>query len=123
MRWRAQNPKFYKGYCTLQSKIPAAAQPFSTELRIKYAQIPWRFFMLRFEEAPKKPTNLSLNSEVLAMARELGMNVSRTVDALLAEEVKRQYWARWNEQNSEAIEQYNERIEREGLPLAQYRTF
>ena len=79
--------------------------------------------MLRFEEAPKKPTNLSLNSEVLAMARELGMNVSRTVDTLLAEEVKRQYWARWNEQNSAAIDQYNERIEREGLPLAQYRTF
>lgn len=79
--------------------------------------------MLRFEDAPKKPTNLSLNADVLAMARELGMNVSRTVDALLAEEVKRQYWARWDEQNREAIDQYNERIEQEGLPLAQYRTF
>ena len=79
--------------------------------------------MLRFDDAPKKPTNLSLNADVLAMARELGMNVSRTVDALLAEEVKRQYWARWNEQNREAIDQYNERIEQEGLPLAQYRTF
>lgn len=79
--------------------------------------------MLRFEDAPKKPTNLSLNADVLAMARELGMNVSRTVDALLAEEVKRQYWARWNEQNREAIDQYNERIEQEGLPLAQHRTF
>lgn len=79
--------------------------------------------MLHFEDAPKKPTNLSLNTQVLAMARELGMNVSRTVDALLAEEVKRQYWARWNEQNREAIAHYNERIEREGLPLAQYRTF
>jgi antitoxin CcdA len=79
--------------------------------------------MLRFEDAPKKPTNLSLNADVLAMARELGMNVSRTVDALLAEEVKRQYWTRWNEQNREAIDQYNERIEQEGLPLAQYRTF
>ena len=79
--------------------------------------------MLRFEDAPKKPTNLSLNADVLAMARELGMNVSRTVDALLAEEVKRQYWVRWNEQNRDAIDQYNQRIEQEGLPLAQYRTF
>lgn len=79
--------------------------------------------MLRFEDAPKKPTNLSLNADVLAMARELGMNVSRTVDALLAEEVKRQYWARWNEQNREAIDQYNERIAQEGLPLSQHRTF
>ena len=79
--------------------------------------------MLRFEDAVRKPTNLSLNAEVLAKARELGMNVSRTVDALLAEEVKRLYWERWNEQNREAIDQYNERIEQEGLPLAHYRTF
>ena len=31
--------------------------------------------MLRFEDATKKPVNLSLNAEVLAMARELDMNV------------------------------------------------
>jgi antitoxin CcdA len=79
--------------------------------------------MLKFSDAPKKPTNLSLNSKVLEMARELGMNVSQTVDALLAEEVKRRYWQRWNDENKEAIEAYNERIRREGLPLAKYRTF
>jgi antitoxin CcdA len=79
--------------------------------------------MLRFNNASKKPTNLSLNTKVLGMARELGMNVSATVDALLAEEVQRRYWARWNEQNAEAIAHYNARIAREGLPLARYRTF
>ena len=79
--------------------------------------------MLQFDGAPKKPTNLSLNSKVLEMARELGMNVSQTVDQLLAEEVRRRYWERWNEDNKEAIEQYNARIAREGLPLAKYRTF
>ena len=40
--------------------------------------------MLKFDDAPKKATNLSLNSKVLEMARELGMNVSQTVDDLLA---------------------------------------
>ncbi|MBC7393998.1 MAG: type II toxin-antitoxin system CcdA family antitoxin, partial [Variovorax sp.] len=30
--------------------------------------------MLHFDNAPKKATNLSLNSKVLEMARELGMN-------------------------------------------------
>jgi antitoxin CcdA len=45
--------------------------------------------MLRFEHAPKKATNLSLNSKVLEAAREMGMNLSQTVDALLADEVKR----------------------------------
>lgn len=79
--------------------------------------------MLHFDNAPKKATNLSLNTKVLDMARELGMNVSQTVDALLAEEVRRRYWEQWNERNKDAIEAYNERIAKEGLPLAKYRTF
>ena len=79
--------------------------------------------MFRSDDGAKRPINLSLNGKVVDMARELGINVSATVDALLAEEVKRQYWARWNEDNKEAIEHYNARIEREGLPLARYRTF
>lgn len=79
--------------------------------------------MLKFDNAPKKATNLSLNSKVLEAAREMGMNVSQTVDELLAAEVKRRYWERWNEDNREAIAEYNARIAREGLPLAKYRSF
>jgi antitoxin CcdA len=79
--------------------------------------------MPKFDDAPKKATNLTLNSKVLEMAKELGMNISQTVDALLAEEVTRRYWERWNEENKEAIEEYNARIAKEGLPLAKYRSF
>ena len=79
--------------------------------------------MPRFDNAPKKATNLSLNSKVLEAAREMGMNVSQTVDELLAAEVKRRYWERWNEDNKEAIAAYNARVAKEGLPLAKYRTF
>jgi antitoxin CcdA len=79
--------------------------------------------MLRFDNAPKKATNLSINSKVLEAARDLGMNVSQTVETLLAAEVKRVYWERWNEENKEAIAAYNSRIAKEGLPLAKYRTF
>lgn len=79
--------------------------------------------MIRFDNAPKKAANLSLNAQVLAMARELGMNVSKTVDALLAKEVQRQYWLQWDAQNKEAIASYNARIEQEGLTLAAYRSF
>ncbi len=71
----------------------------------------------------KRAVNLSLNASVLDTARELGMNLSATVDALLAEAVRKRYWERWNEENKEAIEHYNARVEREGLPLARYRTF
>lgn len=79
--------------------------------------------MLRSDASPKRATNLTLNAKVLDMARELGMNLSQTVDGLLAEEVRRRYWERWNEENKAAISAYNERIERDGLPLAKYRTF
>ena len=44
--------------------------------------------MLRFDDSPKRATNLSLTSKVLDTARELGMNISATVDALLATEVQ-----------------------------------
>ena len=79
--------------------------------------------MLNFNNATKKPTNLSLNSKVLEKARELGMNVSQTVDTLLAAEVRRCYWQKWNEENKDAVAEYNARIASEGLPLTKYRTF
>jgi antitoxin CcdA len=71
--------------------------------------------MFRFENALKEATNLSLNSSVLEAAREMGMNISQTVDELLAAEVKRRYWQKWNEENKQAIDHYNERIATEGL--------
>ncbi len=79
--------------------------------------------MLNFEHASKKPTNLSLNSKVLEAAREMGMNLSQTVDTLLADEVKKRYWEKWRDDNQAAFAEYNERIAKYGLPLAKYRTF
>ena len=79
--------------------------------------------MLRFDDAPKRPTNLSLNSRVLELARELGMNLSQTVDTLLEQEVRRQLRERWLERNKDGIEAYNARIEREGTFAQQWRTF
>lgn len=70
--------------------------------------------MLRFDDAPKRPTNLSLNAKVLDLAKELGINLSQTVDALLEEEVRRRLRQRWLERNRAAIEAYNARIEKEG---------
>ena len=71
----------------------------------------------------KRAVNLSLNAQVPDTARELGLNLSATVDRLLAEEVERRYWERWNETNREAMAHYNARIAQEGLPLARYRSF
>lgn len=79
--------------------------------------------MLKFENAPKKAINLSLNTSVLAAAREMGLNISQTVDTLLADEVKRRYWEKWRDDNLPAMAAYNERIAKYGLPLAKYRSW
>ena len=79
--------------------------------------------MAQRSNSPKREVQLQLNAKILDRAQEIGMDVSQTVDELLAEVVNKRYWERWNEDNKEAIQAYNERIEREGLPLARYRTF
>ena len=71
----------------------------------------------------KRPVNLSINSVTLDRAKELGMNLSQTVDAFLQKEVSRRYWEKWRGDNKKAFEAYNERIAKEGLPLAGYRSF
>jgi antitoxin CcdA len=79
--------------------------------------------MRSISQAPNRPVNLSLNSKVLEMAKEMGMNISQTVDALLTEAVLKQHWERWNENNKEAIAHYNARVAKEGLFSDRYRTF
>lgn len=79
--------------------------------------------MLDFSESAKRATNLTLNAEMLDLARELNINLSATVDRLLAEEIRRQYRERWLERNHDAIAEYNARIEREGSFADRYRNF
>ena len=79
--------------------------------------------MRSVRNAPKRAINLNLNSKVLDMAREMGLNISQTVDALLTEDVLRRYWENWQHDNAEAIKAYNERIAREGLFSDRYRSF
>lgn len=71
----------------------------------------------------KRAVNLTLSSEAVDMAKKLGINMSKTVDAWFTQEMKRQYWGQWREENREAFAAYNARIEQEGLPLAKYRTW
>lgn len=74
-------------------------------------------------QAPKRPVNLSITADTIDKAKALGMNLSKTVDALLGEEVKRRYWEKWREDNMEAFAAYNERVAKDGIWGAKYRTF
>lgn len=71
----------------------------------------------------RKAANLSLDSTLLAQARELDINLSRAAEDGIAKAVKAERERRWLEENAEAIRVYNEYIEKNGLPLEEYRTF
>lgn len=73
--------------------------------------------------APKKATNLSINSDLLRQAKELNINLSQQVEGYLSELVRKAKEQQWLAENADAIAAYNERVEQDGLPLAQYRTF
>ena len=65
--------------------------------------------------APKKATNLSINSDLLRQTKELNINLSQTVEDYLSELVREAKRKQWLAENAEAIAAYNERIERDGV--------
>ena len=64
--------------------------------------------------APKKATNLSVNSELLAIAKEMKINLSRTLEEKLSEIVRERKRKQWLEENREAIESYNRHCAEQG---------
>jgi antitoxin CcdA len=72
--------------------------------------------------AQKKPTNLSINSDLLAKARSLDLNLSATLENALAAEVRKAERARWIKKNQEAIRASNRLAEEKGLFANAYRT-
>jgi len=66
-------------------------------------------------DAPKKATNLSVNSDLLNKARGLKINLSATLEQALAIQVKRTAREAWLSENREAIEELNELTNKNGL--------
>lgn len=65
--------------------------------------------------APKRPVNVSINSDLATKAKALGVNLSEALEGRLAELVRQEEIRSWQEKNAEAIRQANERIEKYGL--------
>jgi len=65
--------------------------------------------------ALKRPTNLSINADLLDKARKLGVNLSQTLEDRLAEVVREAEGRDWLKRNQRAIDAYNERVAREGV--------
>ena len=64
--------------------------------------------------APKRATNLSVNSDLLRRARELDVNLSATLEQALADEARRRQRDAWLNENRAAIDVYNEAVEKHG---------
>lgn len=65
-------------------------------------------------QAAKKPTNVSINSDLLAKARALKINLSATLEAALEEQVSAKQREAWKRDNQAAIEAYNRMVEAQG---------
>jgi antitoxin CcdA len=65
-------------------------------------------------QAPKKATNVSINSDLLQQARRLGINLSATFESALAEKVRAEQREQWRRENAEAIRAYNQFVEEHG---------
>jgi antitoxin CcdA len=65
-------------------------------------------------QAPKKPTNVSINSDLLQKAKDLKINLSATLEVALAEQLRNQQRAEWLRENAKAIQAYNQFVETNG---------
>jgi antitoxin CcdA len=71
----------------------------------------------------RKPANLSLDSELVAEAKSLGINLSRAAEEGVRKAVSEAKTEAWKRENHEAIQAINAWVEENGIPLAEYRQF
>ena len=74
-------------------------------------------------KAPKKPANLSINSDLLNEAKALKINLSATLESALLIELKAAYRNIWIAENKEAIDACNKLAESHGLFADNHRLF
>ncbi len=73
--------------------------------------------------APKKPANLTINSDLLRHARAQKINLSATLERALVDELRRRQGERWLRDNRDAIAAYNAAVETQGVFSDGVRTF
>ncbi|MET3998623.1 type II toxin-antitoxin system CcdA family antitoxin [Marinobacterium sp. MBR-109] len=73
--------------------------------------------------APKKATNLSINSDLLRKTRELNINLSATLEQALREELSKRKATQWVEENRTAIQRYNDFVGQHGCFGDEFREF
>lgn len=72
---------------------------------------------------PRRATNVSLPEALVNAAKEHGVSVSRSCEAGLAAAVKKAREEKWVEDNRACFDFWNDWVEKNGLPLEEYRLF
>jgi len=75
------------------------------------------------DEAPKKATNLSLNSDLLKRSKALKINLSATLEQALRAKLAKAEAGKWAKENKNAIKAYNDFVEENGCFGDEFRKF
>lgn len=79
--------------------------------------------MMRMAAARKIATNLSARAELVREARALGLNLSEIFEQGLRAAIRERRRTLWLAENRDAIDEYNQRITREGSFADAWRRF
>ncbi|TXC72365.1 post-segregation antitoxin CcdA [Sphingomonas ginsenosidivorax] len=70
----------------------------------------------------RKSVNLSIDPDVVAAARDAGINLSRVTEDALRAAVKTEHERRWKAENRDWISAHNAWIDENGIPLSDLET-
>ncbi|OBQ69673.1 type II toxin-antitoxin system CcdA family antitoxin [Mesorhizobium erdmanii] len=73
--------------------------------------------------AIRQPANLSIDSNLMREAKGLDVNVSRAAEAGIAEAVAAEKTRLWKLENRATMDAWNAYVEKNGIPLDEYRQF
>lgn len=71
----------------------------------------------------RRSVNVTADGDVIAEAKMLGLNLSRTFEEAVRKGIREEKARRWREENAEAIAFNNAQVERDGLWCDDYRLF
>ena len=65
--------------------------------------------------APKKATNLTINSDLLKKSKKYKINLSQNFEQYLEEVVRQKTQEEWEKENKKAIDSYNNDVAKNGV--------
>jgi antitoxin CcdA len=96
-----------------KTRFRAPAEKFRHGGRIGQPPLPGR----------KRAVNVTVDENVLAEAKQLGLNLSRVMEEELRKRVTEERTRRWQEEHREAIEAHNRFIEKYGIFGEEFRNW